>query len=123
MPLYYVLFFPRGDLGWNWALTFQDPESRRKNLRITQCAFYQYMLHIHQTIPYLLFYGKRLFQKYLVDAWAAYDQNKCDWIRSHQKNLRADLYNGIADTRRGASAAILARQKPAVYTIRSRAID
>lgn len=23
--------------------------------------------------------------------------NKCDWIRSHQKNLRADLYNGIAD--------------------------
>ena len=55
------------------------------------------MLHFCQTILFLLFYGKRLFQQYLVDAWAACDQNKCDWIRSHQKNLRADLYNGVAD--------------------------
>ena len=97
MPLHYVLFFPCGDLGWHWALTLQDPEGRRKNLRITQRAFYRYMLHFRQTVPSLLFYGKRLFQQYLVDAWAACDQNKCDWIRSHQKNLRADLYNGLAD--------------------------
>ena len=55
------------------------------------------MLHICQTILSLLFYDKRLFQQYLIDAWAIYDQNKCDWIRSYQKNLRADLYNSIAD--------------------------
>lgn len=98
MPLHYVLFFPRGDLGWHWALTLQDPQNRRKNLRITQGAFiYRYMLHIRSQLLSLLFYGKRLFQQYLVNAWAACDQNKCDWIRSHQKNLRADLYNGKAD--------------------------
>ena len=33
----------------------------------------------------------------MVDAWALCDQNKLDWIRSYQSNLRADLYNGIAD--------------------------
>lgn len=36
----------------------QDPEGQRKNLRITQRAFYCYILHICQTIPFLLFYGK-----------------------------------------------------------------
>lgn len=38
-----------------------------------------------------------LWQMIIVDTWAACNQNKCDWIWSHQKNLRADLYNGIAD--------------------------
>ena len=35
MPLYYVLFFPCGNLGWHWALTLQDPQGRQKNLCIT----------------------------------------------------------------------------------------
>lgn len=53
MPLHYVLFFPRGDLGWHWALTLQDPQNRRKNLRIIQRVFYRYMLHIRsQSLPY-----------------------------------------------------------------------
>ena len=55
------------------------------------------MLHPRYGISSLLFDGKRLFQQYLVDAWASCDQNKCDWIRFHQKNLRADSYNGLAD--------------------------
>lgn len=80
MPLYYVLFFPCGDLGWYWALTLQDPQNRWKNLRIIQCTFYCYMLHIHSQSSSLLFYGKRLFQQLLVDAWAVFDQNKYVWI-------------------------------------------
>ena len=31
------------------------------------------------------------------DVWAVCDQNKLTWLRSHQQNLRADLYNGITD--------------------------
>ena len=56
------------------------------------------MLHFCQTVLFLLFYGKRLFQQYLVDVWATYNQNKCDWIQSNQKNLQADLYNNVANT-------------------------
>lgn len=56
------------------------------------------MLYYRYTVPSLLIYGKQLFQQYLVDAWASCDQNKCDWIRFHQKNLRAGLYNRLADT-------------------------
>lgn len=55
------------------------------------------MLHFRHTVLSLLFMVNDSFQQYLVDAWASCDQNKCDWIRSHQKNLREDLYNGLAD--------------------------
>ncbi|KAG1170650.1 hypothetical protein G6F70_005380 [Rhizopus microsporus] len=40
---------------------------------------------------------KRLFQQFLVDTWAIYDQNKLDWIRQNQYMLHIDVYSGIAD--------------------------
>lgn len=109
MPLHYVLLFPCGDLGWHWALRLHDPNNLRKNSRITQRTFYRYMLHTRHNIDAFLFRGGRLFQQYLVDAWAACDQNKCDWTRTHQANLRADLYNGLVDsmTREDRNAANL----------------
>ena len=40
---------------------------------------------------------QRLFPQFVVDAWAICDQNKLGWISSHQANIRAELYNGLAD--------------------------
>ena len=45
----------------------------------------------------LFFLSKKLFQQYIVDAWAICDQNKFEWIRDNQKNLRANVYNGVKD--------------------------
>ena len=44
-----------------------------------------------------MFHAKRLFQQYLVDVWAICDQKKLDWIKTHQSNIRADLYKGVQD--------------------------
>ena len=44
-----------------------------------------------------LFRAQILFQQFVVDAWAVCDQNKLSWIRSHQADIRADLYNGVTD--------------------------
>ncbi|CEP18587.1 hypothetical protein [Parasitella parasitica] len=41
--------------------------------------------------------SKRLCQEYLVDVWAVCDQNKLDWIKAHQSNIRVALYNGLQD--------------------------
>jgi hypothetical protein len=41
--------------------------------------------------------AKRLFQQFLVDAWAVCEQNNLGWIKSHQNEIRADLYNGFQD--------------------------
>ncbi|RPA91061.1 hypothetical protein L873DRAFT_1613687, partial [Choiromyces venosus 120613-1] len=29
--------------------------------------------------------------------WAVCDQNKLAWLKRHQSNIRADLYNGLTD--------------------------
>ena len=47
--------------------------------------------------PTTLFQAARFFQQYVVDAFAVVDQVKLDWIRMHQSQIRADLYNGLAD--------------------------
>ena len=44
-----------------------------------------------------LFQDARLFQQYLVDAFATVDQTKLEWICMNQSQIRSDLYNGLAD--------------------------
>lgn len=56
------------------------------------------MHHLGPIALFLLFYDKQLFHQYLVNVWAACNQNKYDWIRSYQKNLGTDLYNCLANT-------------------------
>jgi hypothetical protein len=101
MPLHYVLLFPRGELGWHWSLELEDSDGARQKTRMPQRAFYRYRLHVRANETTLLFQCQRLFQQYLVDAWASCDQNKLDWLRSHQSNIRADVYNGLVDIVRG----------------------
>jgi hypothetical protein len=41
--------------------------------------------------------GGRLFQQYVVDAWASTEQSLLNWIRYNQKTLRADIYSSLHD--------------------------
>ena len=41
--------------------------------------------------------GGKLLQQYVVDAWASTEQSELNWIRHHQKELRADVYQGLRD--------------------------
>ena len=94
MPLHYVLLFPRGDLGWHYGLQLRGDRERD---RLTLRQFFRFHLHVRSGRELVPFAYYRLFQQYLVDAWAICDQNQLDWLRTHQSNIRADLYNGVAD--------------------------
>ena len=39
----------------------------------------------------------RLFQQYMADQWAKVDQDNLRYIRNNQQQIRADLYNRLAD--------------------------
>ena len=41
--------------------------------------------------------GRKLFQQFVVDLWAAGEQNQLMWIKSHQKELHAEQYQGAID--------------------------
>ena len=93
LPLHYILLFPYGEHEWHWARRLVGPEDKELEPR----AFYRYRLHSRADESTTLFRTLRLFQQFVVDAWAICDQNKLDWVRSHQANIRAELYNGLSD--------------------------
>ena len=74
-------------------MRLQNPDDKD----FKQRTYYRFRLHTRPDEPSTLFRAQRLFQQFVVDAWAICDQNKLGWIRSHQANIRAELYNGLAD--------------------------
>lgn len=92
-PLQYPLFFIHGEDGYHYDLNM-SPTNPKRLSRIDYTAY-----HIQdrrdQFSP--LLHGGRLFQQYLVDMWAAADQNRLSYLRLHQSELRASLYSGLSD--------------------------
>ena len=76
-----------------------DRRGVRKNTRLPQRAYYRFRLHPREGESDHLFRSQKLFQQYIVDAWAVCEHQKLFWLRlrNNQKHLCADLYNGLVD--------------------------
>ena len=100
-PLHYVLLFPKGDQGWHKQIEIvQLAHGTARIPHVTQTCYFAFHLHPRPMEPSDLFRGGRLFQQYLVDAWASIEDSKLHWVRNNQKTIRSDLYDGLRDTLR-----------------------
>jgi hypothetical protein len=45
----------------------------------------------------VLFWARNLFQQYVVDAWASVKESNLCWVWQHQRELKADTYQGLHD--------------------------
>jgi hypothetical protein len=100
--LLYVMLFPHGEDGWHIDIpAHQTADGRRRAPNVTQRCYYSYRLHPRPGEQPPLFWGGNLLQEYVVDAWASIEQNNLNWIRHHQKELRADVYSGLRDVAMG----------------------
>lgn len=98
LPLHYVLLFPRGELGWEpglkqWDKRHNQPSSER----MTQMQYYSYRLFERLTEYSTILRGGKLFQEYLVDAWASTEQNRLTYYKLNQGKLRVELYQDLRD--------------------------
>ena len=91
LPLRYVLLFPSGDSGWHPRLKLTDDG------RLSQCSSYRYRLYLRPNSTDHLFRSQRLFQEFLVTAWAETEQNQLGYIRNNQSKFRIDLLHGVQD--------------------------
>jgi len=98
--LHYVLLFPSGEEGWHLDIPLNvNDRGQQRAKKVTQLLYYAFRLHprpIHMDHNNI-FRGGRLFQQYVVDAWASIEQSNLNWIRNNQKKLRADCYRGLTD--------------------------
>jgi hypothetical protein len=95
-PLHYVLLFPHGDQGWHTQIPSNPgPEGQIRSKYVSQRRYYAYRFHIRENEPETIFRGGRLFQQYVVDAWSSIESSELYWLRTHQKDIRSDLYQGV----------------------------
>ena len=96
MPLQYPLLFPYGTDGWRCGINFA-PTADRARSYISMREFYAFRIQFRESEGKLLLQGGRLFQQFVVDAYAAIEHNNLNFLRTHQSDLRADLYQGLED--------------------------
>jgi hypothetical protein len=44
-----------------------------------------------------IFHTCNLYQEYVCETWAVSEQNRLNWLRHNQGDLRSDLYKGLVD--------------------------
>ena len=72
-----------------------QPTKKRKY--ITQTEYFAYRLHPRFEESNHIFRVGKLFQEYIVYSWALCEQAQLLYIQTHQKELRADTYQGVVD--------------------------
>jgi hypothetical protein len=113
MPLHYVLYFPRGELGWHPRIEriqteqpqneeerqqrYQGYRSERPRQFVSLIEYAAFRLHPRVNEALTIFQGRKLFQQFVVDIWAAAEQERLRYIMREQNKLRADSYQGLAD--------------------------
>jgi len=111
MALHYSLLFPYGEDGWHLNIPLNGVivdanldedhvekfEHQRKHCNVIMVEFYGYQLQHQNTDGIALLWGDRLRHQYIVDAYAAIEQNCLKYLRLNQKKLRVDLYKGFQD--------------------------
>lgn len=48
-------------------------------------------------IKHCFYGGGRLLQQYVVDNYVKIESGRLRWIRTHQDNIRAEVYQGLQD--------------------------
>ncbi|KAG5553887.1 hypothetical protein RHGRI_011678 [Rhododendron griersonianum] len=96
MPLQYLLLFPYGTDGWRRSIEFtQATNVNRKAVSMRE--FYAFRLQFQDIEGKTLLQGGRLFQQFVVDCYAAIEQDRLNFVRCNQNILHSDLYSGLRD--------------------------
>ncbi|GJW09054.1 DNA helicase [Tanacetum coccineum] len=97
MSLQFPLLFIRGQSGFHTELKLRRADGTEKERQITMLAYYAYQLHPRVSEYTLIFRGGRLFQQYVVGVFCCIGQNRLDFIRKKQNDIRSDYLSGLYD--------------------------
>nr|GEY80828.1 DNA helicase [Tanacetum cinerariifolium] len=96
MALQFPLLFIYGEDGYSKELKMVGVTgSSSEQKRVSMKAYYSY--YLHDRYNYLSRTG-RLFQQHIVTAFCAIEQNRIDYIREHQNDIKNEYLSGIYDT-------------------------
>ena len=102
-PMAYPILFPNAEEGWsaniprvkNTSQKDEEEEKQGRN-RVSMKEFLSYRLSVRNDDSPILRSGK-LCQQYVVDGYVRAEANDLNYIKTHQKELRADTYSCLMD--------------------------
>ena len=99
MALQYLVLFPYGDQGFKIGTKYKRSATLRVGARgeVTMLEYYAYRLQQRRCEATTLIRGDRLFQQYIVDAFASVEGNRLRFIVKNNKNMRSEVYKGLED--------------------------
>ena len=100
-PTAYPVIHPYGELGFELGQKCHvgpadDADEPRAERKLNTNKFYRNRLMIRGHFNPLLKCG-RLLQEYSCDNWSKIEGERLNWIRNNQSQLRAEVYDGLAD--------------------------
>ncbi|PRQ28775.1 putative DNA helicase Pif1, helitron helicase-like domain-containing protein [Rosa chinensis] len=97
MSLQYPILFPYGEDGYKINLQMHQigGSSTQKRQKISMRAYITYHIQDRNNEISTLLKGGRLFQQYLVDAYATVEEDRLDWIRRNQNNFRSETFKHL----------------------------
>jgi hypothetical protein len=93
--LSYPLIFPRGEHGWHNNIPVSRPRPKRD--RVSMREYFAFRLFPRHGESDALFRMGKLYQQFVVDTWAATEQDRLHYVAHNQSTLRAELYQGFQD--------------------------
>ncbi|XP_028791347.1 uncharacterized protein LOC114747221 [Neltuma alba] len=99
LPLQYPLIFHYGNNGFVPKTEHNDASliSTKKKKYLTIREYLAFILMDRNIEDSVLLHSKRLLQQFIIDGFAMVESERLDYIRRHQRELRVDLYKGLAD--------------------------
>jgi len=92
----YPLLFPSGEPGFRLGLNHVAVHRTAHRNTTTQLQYYCYRFAVRQGFSLLHSSGK-LFQQYVVDSYVKTEGARLSYIKTHQKELRAESYAVLHD--------------------------
>lgn len=99
MSLHFPLLFIHGNEGYHLGLKLlgKGGQSVQTEKQMTMKMYYAYQIHHRLHENSLLLTAGRLFQEYVVTAYCSIEQQRLDFIRNNQKDIRNDYMSGLYD--------------------------
>ncbi|CAI0560832.1 unnamed protein product [Linum tenue] len=94
--LHFPVLFPYGEDGFHVNIPYDVVHTppTLKHKFVTQREYYAFRLQHRDDEGQTLMRGGKALQHYVVDAFSTIEQNRLYYLRSHQEDLRSELYYG-----------------------------
>ncbi|XP_058799382.1 uncharacterized protein LOC131668913 [Phymastichus coffea] len=96
-PWIYPLFYPYGSRGWHKNIECAKINENDKTRRVTRMAYTKYKIAVRPDEFNALLLGRRLFQQWTVDSYVKIEKDRIQWCKDHQREIKADTYQGLHD--------------------------